>query len=480
VHALLAIVALATAACGSTVQRNGTELVQHQIGGGPLAAGTGAVGATGGEPAAGSGGPVGGDGTQASVPGGTDGSTAGTAGPAATGPLTGRGFTADAVRVGFAVQGTKDPGASLGLNVDTGDQRAMVTALVSSVNSRGGIGGRNVVPVFYETSASPDVNVTAQAACASWTEDDHVAFAVSPSGFINDTLLQCLANRDTPLFASGQIAFDQTDMDNYGAYLYLPSIVNQTRVASAWITRLQANGWAASGAKVALLRTNEPRDERFAAAVRTALAANGLALADEVVFPNELNGALAQMNSAVLRLRNEGITHILGANPGALFFMTAAEQQGFRPRYGLTSDDALGLLLEPSAPPAQLHGALAIGWMPGIDVTAAHDPGDMQGESACRDTLSAAGQHPAARAGEWVAQIFCDAFLLAERAGAAGDLTTAGLQRGVESVGTDFASALTFASRYGAGRHDGGAAVRDVAYDDACRCFEYFGAPTPL
>ena len=56
----------------------------------------------------------------------------------------------------------------------------------------------------------------------------------------------------------------------------------------------------------------------------------------------------------------------------------------------------------------------------------------------------------------------------------------ADLRAAVDRLGTRFDSPYTFSTRFGAGRHDGAAAWRPLAYDEGCQCFRYRGAVTPL
>ena len=51
---------------------------------------------------------------------------------------------------------------------------------------------------------------------------------------------------------------------------------------------------------------------------------------------------------------------------------------------------------------------------------------------------------------------------------------------GVESLGTAYVSATTFATKFQSGRHDGAAATRMFAFVDSCTCFQCTGAPRPI
>jgi hypothetical protein len=141
----------------------------------------------------------------------------------------------------------------------------------------------------------------------------------------------------------------------------------------------------------------------------------------------------------------------------------------------MTTLDGLSSLTLTTSPAAQLHGVLGVGWFPASDVDAAHDPGDVSAtETRCKKVMADAGLATTDRLTLTVQLINCDLFaMLADALTRAGAITPAALQQGAASLGTSFLSAFTFEERFGAGRYDGAAAARDLAYDDPCACFRY-------
>jgi hypothetical protein len=140
----------------------------------------------------------------------------------------------------------------------------------------------------------------------------------------------------------------------------------------------------------------------------------------------------------------------------------------------MTTFDALTTVTVTTAPAAQLHRTLGIGWDPITDMDAAHDPGPVSpNENLCLKIENDAGQGASGRLASTVQLINCDTqFLLVDALNKAGSISPAALQEGVAAL-TQFPSAITFVERYGAGRYDGAAAARDVAYIDGCSCFAY-------
>jgi hypothetical protein len=105
------------------------------------------------------------------------------------------------------------------------------------------------------------------------------------------------------------------------------------------------------------------------------LERRGLDVADPVFvkFPERASDAgeiSAQLSNTVLRFRSEGVTHVMIFELNALLtvlFMTNADTQGYRPRYGMDTQNG-GQVIVGSVPEAQLEGAQQVGWLPMFDV----------------------------------------------------------------------------------------------------------------
>jgi hypothetical protein len=75
----------------------------------------------------------------------------------------------------------------------------------------------------------------------------------------------------------------------------------------------------------------------------------------------------------------------------------------------------------------------------------------------------------------------CDELWFLEAAlAAAPTLDPAGLRAGAESLTNRYQAPGTYRTLLGPGRHDGVAAVRDVAYDSGCACYVYRSAPVDV
>src|SRR5207302_10511856 len=110
-------------------------------------------------------------------------------GPAATkGPIT----------VGFMVSDYTKTAAAFGITGPPTDPQGGFKGLVAYFNKRGGFAGRQIKPVYYTLDASSaDWNVADQAACSTFTQDNHVEVVVSEN-WIHETLSACLLNAGVP------------------------------------------------------------------------------------------------------------------------------------------------------------------------------------------------------------------------------------------------------------------------------------------
>src|SRR5690349_22550034 len=94
----------------------------------------------------------------------------------------------------------------------------------------------------------------------------------------------------------------------------------------------------------------------------------------------------AQISSAVLKFRSDGVTHVLiwdDNGVATLFFMQQADNQGYRPRYGINSGNNMQVVAQVVSK-SQLTGATGIGWTPAFDIANADSPTSKWANSARR------------------------------------------------------------------------------------------------
>jgi hypothetical protein len=418
------------------------------------------------------------------------------AGPAPTSngqiPSTGVGWDSQNVYVGVMTENdaanvTKGLGMS---NLNPGDQEADATAMADAINSAGGLFGRKIVIAFYDEStfsmlADPDSQ--AAGACSHFTEDRPVVAVINALTIIDTpTFKSCFASHHVPLFDGSEQPTDTTALDQLGGDVISVLSPSFTDVAPTLVARLKAEGyftgWDArngtSGTapvKVGILTPNDPTGVAAAKLLSTALASAGYPPSDVFNFSASGTGSGTEA-SATLQFRARGITHVIGTGLNSYLFMQEAQSQGYHPRYGVTTFNAPGILLQGDVNRAQLVGSLGIGTNPMVDVDAAHDPGIISsGERACLTSLGSAGQKfGSLRFAEAVGLFYCDVFgLLRDSALAGHGLNSAAIIRGVTLAGPRFVPAETFSSGLAPGRFALDGSARDLGWSTGCDCYRY-------
>ena len=421
--------------------------------------------------------------------------------PGSTGveiPSSGRGYDTEHVYLGFPTNTDVSKAAPAGVGATNfGDQEAQIKAVVADVNKSGGLLGRTVVPVFHDIRTADletDPQTSAQQTCVAFTEDHTVLAVVNIVAAIDlPTFFACLAKHDTPLVSAGFVPVDNALFSTYAPYLYKTTAATFDVLGPVWIDRLSAlgyfKGWnpatgspAATQTKVGLLYPDLEPQKRIFARIKSLLRARGIAIAKEVAYDaSSLERESASMSNAVLQFRNAGVTHVLSSESDVLLFMTAADGQHYRPRYGLTSYHAPAVQLQGTVPSSQLVGSMGVGWLPTTDVDRAHNPGPVgPGEKRCRDVMQKANQDMSSAAPAVTAFALCDGVhMVVQGVAATGNPTARGLHDGLARIGPTFASALVWRSALSASRFDVPGAVRDFRYDGGA--YHYLdGSQRPL
>jgi hypothetical protein len=372
-----------------------------------------------------------------------------------------------------------------GLNA--GDQEAAARAVANELNRRGGLFGRKIQIVFRDhktIATAQDPSGTAQATCTYFTQDRPVVAFLNPVTLMDGAPLRsCFAKARVPLFNASLASLDQQASQVYAPYLYASVAPVWDPLIPVLMSRLKAEGYftgwdATNGTKTAskpkvgiLIKTDEISD-RIAARIGRAVTAAGAPDPQVYSFKDG-----SEMQSAVLQFRGRGVTHVIATDGGALLgFMLAAEDQTYRPRYGLSSFLTPAVLMEGTAPPRQLVGAIGVGWSASVDVDDANDPGPSgPGETECAGIFKKAGlDFTGKRLAEAVAFAFCDGLRLIVSAAIDGKgLAGPQVAQGMQAAGPALSSAFGFGNGLGPGRYYLPGAVRDVAYVESCTCFRY-------
>ena len=476
--AVTAVVALALAGCGSTVQVRSTGTVSQD----------GLGGTTGGALSATTGGTLSQDpGTTGGVvPQAPSGTTGGAGLPAqsstgAAPPSEGLGSTASTqpIRIGVITQpGLESAAKAFGLDgVTTGDTKAQVNAVVAWVRAHGGLGGRKIEVYEYPVNMSDSANTWQTNACASMAEDHKVRFVVTVLASLQ-TLAACLAKHGVGLLADNSNFGDAT-MTRYAPILGDPSELGQGRMMSLLVDDLWKRGWINATSKIGVLADDGPDghatvDGPFAAALRR----HGVKPASTVyINPNNGDGGSGASGSAVLTFRASGVDRIFPVMYSPLYFMLAAESQRYYPAYAMVSAQGPGALLESTAPANQLKNAAGIGWAPYLDIGKGPKPPPVNARATlCFQIMQQAGQGATSALVKGFEAQVCDMLfylkdLTDKEPTIPLDLLTSARQR----LGTGFVSPATYRVDV-THRTAGVAGYRSLAYIDGCSCFQYVSA----
>jgi ABC-type branched-subunit amino acid transport system substrate-binding protein len=482
---VLTVAGVMTAACGTTVPQ--TSIVPGAVDG-VTAPGGGVDQAAGGlaRPGVTTSGPTGSpsSGPVSTATGGHSPAAIARSGliPVGSGAV---GVTNSAITLGFSLTEQMEnvvPGAK---GDSFSDEPGQAAAIVDYLNARGGIAGRRIVPVF-STHNSSDTNTatTLQADCAEFTEDHRVfaAYSTATSTYAITQLADCLAKRRSMFVLDTNTAVDSADFKRWAPYVFAPSNLSGDRWQS-YVDELISLGYFRGNPKLGLVSIDEPSAQRLVDRIKRMLAARGIAVKDSrtMAAANDLTGlsrASSEASSIVLAYRTQGIDRVMfiaTAGMAGYLFPKVAENQGYHPRYAVNTDE-YPQVIAANAPPGQFHGAVGVGWSPGWDVDAAHDPGRNALQKLCLSIAHKAGADPVDRPSTGRLLGICEfLFLLRDALDKAREVSAQATRDVISAPGFSFDSPRTFSLSFPAGRYDGVSAVRDLVFDDACLCFIYSG-----
>jgi ABC-type branched-subunit amino acid transport system substrate-binding protein len=273
----------------------------------------------------------------------------GAAGVASAAGSSAPGVTKDEIKVGITYVDL-DAVRSV-TNIDHGDYEKTYNAVIDDLNRRGGVNGRELVPVFAKIN--PLGTVPAQEACVKLTEDEKVFAAMG--FFLNDAPLCFVDQHDTPVLGG-------TTTPQYLSRAKAPWFTPEAgaEVASRVIDTLATSG--ALKGKLGIVT----------------LAADEQSLLHDVVLPalkrNKIKGTSAILDASTTdtvavtqqagtfaeRFKSDGVKTVLlvGNSPSA--FMNALSKTDYRPRLVATSINPFqAAAINPATDPSELKGAVS-------------------------------------------------------------------------------------------------------------------------
>jgi hypothetical protein len=405
----------------------------------------------------------------------------------------GRGVTATTIKIGVnhaAPLGPAYQAVGFGGSAEGTDERPIAEALIKYLNKHGGIAGRKIEPVFFEYDAvtGGTWDSLAAAACEKFNTDEKVFGVISGHVGQTDSLLDCLAKGQTPLVTQNQWPYDGKYYTDYAKYLYQPGRMRPERWVPQYVDGLADEKFFGTGYELGVLRFDAPVFGRIQKLLESELKERKVSITHTAVISTpqsvgDFGQMGAQLQNAILQFQSRGVNRVIfneWASQIPFFFLTQAEEQGFRPRYGFTSVNLTGTV-EQQAERTQLNGAVAVSWLPAQDVhLREQDPRPSSDIfQTCIKWVNENGYKSTSRL---YVGTYCDSLLFLQTAFAkTNDITPDGLWNAAGKLGTSYDSPYTWATKFAPGRMDGASQVRIARYDGkpcegAEGCFRYVGA----
>lgn len=406
-------------------------------------------------PVAGSGSPSSPTGSTKSCPGGS-----------------GAGVSASRVKLAILLVNIAGPSGNGAFGIPPpAEQQSYYQAALDEVNAGGGVACRELVAQYFKVNPADQNNL--QQTCRDVADGGF--FAVLDSGvYAQYPLQKCYADRKIPYFSSYMIA----GRLQQAGYPYLFSFNLLDTVYRDAVFALKSRGYftAATGfAKLGFIYhdCDGALVDRFKGWLQQSGVSSSQLVTYSVGCPTALSSP-SDLQQAILKFKGEGVTHVttLGFIGDFANFSKIAEQQGFRPKYGL-ADDAIVALSYGSQPPDanNIDGAVAItGSRAGENTTPGSTP--TAGTARCNAAFAKKGIGPTYSLGTAAGNACSNVWMFAAAADHAsamkGDALAAGLQaaRSVElsypAGPNDFTAA---------GTTTGGQFWRPLQFHKSCRCW---------
>jgi hypothetical protein len=495
---LLIVVALA--ACGSTVNRPlqlnagaGTSgepgLSDNSgLGSAPGSSGQAPGSASASAPALGLGGSGGGGSVAPGVGGGATAIT-----PASPGSAGGPIAPNAPIQIGIVrtnVSNAAAFGASVG---NTVSEASVDDAVVSEINDEGGVAGHHVIPIYADTdtgSTSWDANFAA--ACASFTQDHHVAAVLGYVFNFDPSFESCLATKGIPHLSTS------FNVPNQAILQQLPLLIalSTPRIERRSIEKIDgglATGVLTKVSRIGVLIDSCPgTEDAWNKITKPYILSKGLTIASVQQLgcahgEGDAASEAGQAGNVVLQFRTAGVDRMMfdavSEGPALFVLANAAESQGWHPQY-LVSSLANAATAGGQIPADQAANVKGYGWMPMQDVNPPQWPGLTSSQQHCAAMLKKKGVSLSSATDYSYAFNICDAFFLYQTAvaGNANQIDGRGVVAAIERLGSSFVSAenLNGKATFAPGHHDGPSLARYFTWDTGCSCFTYRSTYVPI
>ena len=482
--AALAATAL-LAACGSTVPQ-----AQRQVAGGGAGLDAGDALATADGGTAGVDGVV--DGAGGAAAGGATANAArGGAAASSSGGAAGAAAVKGPIQIGMVRTGVSNAaafGVSLGNTVSETD---VYNALIAAMNDQGGLAGRRIQAVFADTdTASSNWDADFEAACAKFTQDNKV---VAVLGYVFDhaeNFEGCLASKGIPHLST---TFNVPDAEVLQKYPLLVPL-STPRIERRSMLKIDGGlqtGVLSKASKIGVVTDSCSGTQRaWTKVAQPYLKSKGLTVVSEAQVgcprgSSEAAGEAGRAGNMVLQFRSAGVDTIMlftvSEGPGVLIIGNAAEAQGWRPKY-IVSSLVNGAVLAGQIPAGQAANVHGFGWLPSQDVPPSLWPKQPPPAERCVKLLASKGIKLQAAADYQFAFNGCEALFAYESALKATGGRTDGplVVAAIEALGSGYTGVMNLEGRMSFSRtqHDAPSFARYFSFDNGCTCFTY--RPTTL
>lgn len=400
--------------------------------------------------------------------------------------------TTEPIKVGVLTTDYSATAKAFGYNDESsfGPQNAF-RAVIKTLNEEGGLAGRKIEPVFHERdNLGYSYEAGYQAACATFTQDNHVEVVLAYPSQYSASFSSCLT--DARISRFGGWTLDVTGHQEHPGYFYVdkPSLDRRFR---AMIGQAVSIGFLSSDNKVGVLVEACPPSRRaFERTIIPLMRSHGITVIEsEKLCPNGLsnvNEYNQSIQQGALRLQTEGADRVMlaGDNGGydLQVFANQAESQGWRPGYITSTNDAPEGT-KALIPTAQRENMIGSGWSPWQDVGAEPPPvPEAQGSvrKECLRLAQESGLAPGSRQDEGILYRVCDPLFMlrASVVESGGDSSYTAVSAAMERLESSVVGQFVASTRFGPERHDGAEQTAVYSYKSKCECFTYDTAPQPI
>lgn len=439
-----------------------------------LTSGGGSSGSLGGgAPAPGTGGAPTGGPTGGAAPGGAGQAAA--AGGCTAPPGSDQGVSADQIRIAIIVINIFGPTTNGAFGIaSAAQQQAYFQDVINSINSSGGVACHHkLAPVYFQANASDASNL--QQVCLDVEQAkvfaviDYGAYDVYPS------IAACFPENGLP-YISVTLP-PQSEQKQYYPYIFSSASTLELLYHNSVQALAQRGFFGASNGFKKLGLLYEDCVAQEPGEVQGWLHQVGIGAAQIVSYDLGCPTGFASpsdLEQAVLKFKESGVTHLteVGTVPNFGLFTKVAEQQGFRPKYGLPDEGEVAITASNEGPNQNnIANAIAItGGRFGEDVTPGMQP--TRGTVACSAIYQANGMPPVYQQPLGAGGSACDDVWLL--AGAINHAPT--LQRRALAAGLQAAGSVEFSYPYGPNQFGPGVTTgqefwRTVQFLTSCGCW---------